>query len=43
MFDIEYLLAKMQFLDSKYQMNTLEKSLKFKYIAVLWLYTFLHL
>ena len=43
MFDIEYLLAKMQFLDSKYQMNTLEKSLKFKYIAVLWLYTLLHL
>ena len=33
----------MQFFDSKYQMNTLEKSLKFKYIAVLWLYTLLHL
>ena len=33
----------MQFLYSKNQMNTLEKSLKFKYIAVLWLYTLLHL
>ena len=43
MFNIEYLWAKMQFLDSKYQMNRLEKSLKFKYIAVLWLYTLLHL
>ena len=43
MFNIEYLLAKMQFLYSKKQMNTLEKSLKFKQIAVLWLYTLLHL
>ena len=31
----------MRFLDSKYQMNTLEKSLKFKYVAVLWFYTLL--
>ena len=30
MFNIEYLLAKMQFLYSKKQMNTLEKSFKFK-------------
>ena len=43
MFNIEYLLAKMQFLYSKKQMNTLENSFKFKQIAVLWLYTLLHL
>ena len=43
MFNIEYLLAKMQCLYSKKMMNTLEKSLKFKWIAVLWLYTLLHL
>ena len=30
MFNIEYLLAKMQCLYSKKQMNTLDKSLKFK-------------
>ena len=30
MFNIEYLLATMQFLYSKKRMNTLEKSLKFK-------------
>ena len=42
MFNIEYLLVKMQCLYfEKHQMNTLDKSLIFEYIAVMWFYTLL--